>query len=73
MTVVENVEVERAPQPTLDGVYFITPSERSVTRMIGDCKEGVLASACRRFFTSPNAEERVVRHQGAERVRVDAE
>ena len=52
MAVVENVEVERAPQPTLDGVYFITPSERSVTRMIDDCKKKTYRRA-HVFFTSP--------------------
>jgi syntaxin-binding protein 1 len=43
--VVENLEMQRAPQPTLDGVYFITPSEDSVKRVVEDCKQALYRKA----------------------------
>ena len=49
--VVENLEMQRAPQPTLDGVYFITPSEDSVKRVVEDCKQSLYRKA-HVFFTS---------------------
>ena len=49
---VENIELTRAPQPSLDGVYFITPSEKSVRALIADCDARVHRKA-HVFFTSP--------------------
>lgn len=49
--VVENLEMQRAPQPSLDGVYFITPSEDSVKRVVEDCKQSLYRKA-HVFFTS---------------------
>ena len=50
--VVENIELTRAPQPTLDGVYFITPSEKSVRALMNDCEARAYRKA-HVFFTSP--------------------
>ena len=44
LAVVENLDVARAPQPTLDGVYFIAPSERSVARVVEDCEKKLYLS-----------------------------
>ena len=51
LAVVENLDVARAPQPTLDGVYFIAPSERSVARVVEDCEKKLYRKA-HVFFTS---------------------
>ena len=51
LVVVENLDVARAPQPTLDGVYFIAPSERSVARVVEDCEKKLYRKA-HVFFTS---------------------
>ena len=51
LAVVENLDVARAPQPTLDGVYFIAPSERAVARGVEDCEKKLYRKA-HVFFTS---------------------
>lgn len=51
--VVENVNVKREPLPKLSGVYFITPSNESVARLVEDFQERPLYKTAHVFFSSP--------------------
>ncbi len=50
---VENVAVRREPLPKMAGVYFITPSNESVGRLIEDFSESPLYASAHVFFSSP--------------------
>lgn len=51
--VVENVAVRREPLPKMAGVYFITPSNESVARLIEDFQGNPLYASAHVFFSSP--------------------
>jgi syntaxin-binding protein 1 len=51
--VVENVAVRREPLPKMAGVYFITPSDASVARLVEDFKDSPLYASAHVFFSSP--------------------
>ena len=50
---VENVAVRREPLPKMAGVYFITPSNESVSRLIEDFSDQPLYASAHVFFSSP--------------------
>ena len=50
---VENVAVRREPLPKMAGVYFITPSNESVSRLIDDFQGSPLYQSAHVFFSSP--------------------
>ena len=45
--------VKREPLPKLAGVYFITPSNESVARVIEDFQDAPLYRTAHVFFSSP--------------------
>lgn len=51
--VVENVAIKREPLPKLSGVYFMTPSNESVGRLIEDFQAQPLYKTAHVFFSSP--------------------
>jgi syntaxin-binding protein 1 len=51
--VVDNVAVKREPLPKLAGVYFITPSNESIARVIEDFEAAPLYKTAHVFFSSP--------------------
>ncbi len=53
LAVVENVAVKREALPNLSGVYFITPSNESVQRLIEDFQSQPLYKSAHVFFSSP--------------------
>lgn len=53
VAVVENVAVRREPLPKMAGVYFITPSNESVGRLIEDFADSPLYASAHVFFSSP--------------------
>ncbi|KAK9906798.1 hypothetical protein WJX75_008240 [Coccomyxa subellipsoidea] len=53
VSLVENVAVKRETLPTLSGVYFITPSNESVSRLIEDFQGQPLYKSAHVFFSSP--------------------
>lgn len=50
--VVENVEVKREPLPKMSGVYFITPSVKSVGKLIEDFRDKPLYASAHVFVSS---------------------
>ncbi|CAK0753523.1 hypothetical protein CVIRNUC_002227 [Coccomyxa viridis] len=53
VSLVENVAVRREPLPKMAGVYFITPSNESVSRLIDDFQGSPLYQSAHVFFSSP--------------------
>ena len=56
LLVVENIEKQRQPYPTLDAVYFLTPCRESVLRLVDDFAghNGPIYKAAHIHFTSGN-------------------
>ncbi|KAI7851749.1 Sec1-like protein [Circinella umbellata] len=54
VTLVENIEKQRQPYPTLDAVYFLTPCRESVLRLVDDFAghNGPIYKAAHIHFTS---------------------
>ena len=50
--VVENIEKKREPLLSISGVYFITPTDRSVQRLLEDWKVRPQYKTAHVFFTS---------------------
>ncbi len=50
--VVENIEKKREPLLSISGVYFITPTDRSVQRLLDDWKVRPMYKTAHVFFTS---------------------
>ena len=50
--VVENIEKKREPLLSISGVYFITPTDRSVQRLVDDWKARPQYKTAHVFFTS---------------------
>ena len=50
--VVENIEKKREPLLSISGVYFITPTDRSVQRLVDDWKVRPQYKTAHVFFTS---------------------
>ena len=45
IVVVETLERRREPMPNMEAIYFITPSEESITLLMNDFKKGSLYKA----------------------------
>ncbi|KAI9273020.1 Sec1-like protein [Phascolomyces articulosus] len=56
VTLVENIEKQRQPYPTLDAVYFLTPCRDSILRLVDDFTghNGAMYKAAHIHFTSGN-------------------
>lgn len=52
VAVVENIEKKREPLLSISGVYFITPTDRSVQRLLDDWKVRPQYKTAHVFFTS---------------------
>lgn len=50
--VVENIEKKREPLLSISGVYFLTPTDRSVQRLVDDWKVRPQYKTAHVFFTS---------------------
>lgn len=52
ISLVENIEKKREPLLSISGVYFITPTDRSVQRLLDDWKVRPMYKTAHVFFTS---------------------
>lgn len=50
--VVENISKRREPLPSLSGIYFISPTESSITRLLDDFSKTPLYKTAHVFFSS---------------------
>ncbi len=51
IVVVETLERRREPMPNMEAIYFITPSEESITLLMNDFKKGSLYKAAHVYVT----------------------
>lgn len=57
ITLVETLERRREPMPNMEAIYFITPSEESITLLMNDFKKGSLYKAAHVYVTEEIPEQ----------------
>eukprot|EP01105_Mastigella_eilhardi_P023554 TRINITY_DN5972_c0_g1_i1.p1 TRINITY_DN5972_c0_g1~~TRINITY_DN5972_c0_g1_i1.p1 ORF type:complete len:502 (-),score=178.67 TRINITY_DN5972_c0_g1_i1:529-2004(-) len=61
ITVVENIELARQPMPTIEAIYFVTPSPSIVDKIIADFKAQPQYAAVHIFFSAPLSKDEMQR------------